>query len=87
MTCCTVFISVSLFTDLQADIFRMEKTIANAKKELKRWLNFKLSGSKARARQIELLEKELRDMKESYDEMSGMVPIFIYHQNEHWKRS
>lgn len=63
------------FVALQAEILNMEKTIAKYRRELQAWLNFKQNGSVEKAKQIELLEKELRDMQESYEEMSGMFYI------------
>ncbi|XP_067951160.1 coiled-coil domain-containing protein 83-like [Watersipora subatra] len=55
--------------EMQAEILSIEKTISRVRKEKARWLDYKANGSHHRAKQIELLEKELRDMKESYDEM------------------
>ena len=63
-------------TDMQTDILNLERTIARLRKEVFRWLEYKDIGSKERAKQIELLEKELHDMKQSYDEMSGTVHYF-----------
>ena len=61
---------------MQTDILNLERTIARLRKEVFRWLEYKDIGSKERAKQIELLEKELHDMKQSYDEMSGVVYYF-----------
>ena len=58
---------------MQAEILNIERTIARTRKEVARWINYKDTGRHQRGKQIELLEKELRDMKESYEEMTGKV--------------
>lgn len=62
---------------MQTDILNLERTIARSRKDVIRWLEYKDIGSKERAKQIELLEKELKDMKQSYDEMSGKNNLLI----------
>lgn len=56
---------------MQADILNLERNILSLKREKKVWLEYKAAGSALRARQIDLLEKELKDMNESFSEMSG----------------
>lgn len=60
-----------LYLEMQADILKMERTITRMRREKSFWLEYKSVGSVQRSKQIDLLEKELKDMQQSYEEMTG----------------
>ena len=54
---------------------KLDKEINGAKKELKYWIDFKNKGTLDLEFQTSLLKKELFDMKENYDIITGMNAI------------
>ena len=61
--------------DLRREIRKLDKEINGAKKELKYWIDFKNKGTLDLEFQTSLLKKELFDMKENYDIITGMNTI------------
>lgn len=60
-------------TLIRKEIRKVEKEISNAKKELKKWTDFKQSGSSRLDTEIKLLKQEIIHMTENYEIVAGKL--------------
>uniref|UniRef100_M3XJZ4 Uncharacterized protein n=1 Tax=Latimeria chalumnae TaxID=7897 RepID=M3XJZ4_LATCH len=59
--------------ELQSQISDLEQTVLEQEREKLFWLEYKNVGSMEHAKQIQLLESELKEMHNNFDEMSGQL--------------
>ena len=60
-----------IFSELKEQIARKESEIVMELRQVDYWQEYKNKGQLDHKTQIRLLEKELADMQQSFDEMSG----------------